>query len=101
MVTAGDWLLDVGGHIRETWFHQATRQRSSLAAARRIIRWERNWERTLLAAARWCSAVLAPARFRRSGVPSSPTDLIATIEPELLCIRQRDQLIAGPGQPDP
>jgi hypothetical protein len=28
-----------------------------------LIRWERNWERTLLAAARWCSAVLAPARF--------------------------------------
>jgi hypothetical protein len=31
--------------------------------AETLTRWERDWERTLLAAGRWCSAVLAPTRF--------------------------------------
>jgi hypothetical protein len=34
-----------------------------LKRVRMITKWERVWERTLLAAARWCSAALAPARL--------------------------------------
>jgi len=41
----------------------ASQRVAYVAAPRKIMRWERNWERTLLPAARWCSAVLGSARY--------------------------------------
>jgi hypothetical protein len=38
-------------------------QATYVGSAGVLMKWERDWERILLAAARWCSAVLAPARF--------------------------------------
>ncbi len=59
----GAAAADHQGHGPALAITIARRHLSRSARARIVMKWERDWERTLLAAARWCSAVLAPARF--------------------------------------
>ena len=64
MVTLGDWLPDVGtcsGDLVPPANEPAIE--SGGGGTEGLIGWERDWERSLLAAARWCSAVRAPAQL--------------------------------------